>query len=151
MCVHFKFGYNTILQFVHGAAYIRKCIVQGNPSECETIARISYKLGIRWKPTLLNVLQRSAYSPVKGPCISWTLKGQAKLFVVDSPVMEDGIDFVVNQVSLDVTLQHNLDTEWENTLIQGWLHGQKLQKLKDTEYKRHLVDTLQLYQRYKFH
>lgn len=55
-------------------------------------------------PTLLDVLQGPSYAPVEGPRVSRTLEGQAELLVVDPPVVEDGGDFVVDQVPFDVTL-----------------------------------------------
>lgn len=57
---------------------------------------------------MLYVLQGSPYPPVESSGISWTLESQAKLLVVDSPMVEDGVDFVVDQVPLYDALQHDL-------------------------------------------
>lgn len=50
--------------------------------------------------TLVDVLNGPAYAPVKGTGISWALEGQSKLLVIDSPVVEDGVDLVVYEAFL---------------------------------------------------
>lgn len=50
--------------------------------------------------TLVDVLNRPAYAPVEGTGVSRALEGQSKLLVVDSPVVEDGVDFVVHKAFL---------------------------------------------------
>lgn len=57
---------------------------------------------------MLYVLQGSPYPSVESSGIGWTLESQAELLVVDSPMVEDRVDFVVDQVPLYGALQHNL-------------------------------------------
>lgn len=60
---------------------------------------------------MLYVLQGSPYPSVKSPGIGWTLKIQTKLLVVDSPMVKNRVDFVVDQVLLYDAIQNNLMTD----------------------------------------
>lgn len=60
--------------------------------------------------TLVDVLDGPAYASVEGSGVSGALESQPELLVVDSPVVEDGIHLVVNQVFLQDALQDHLQT-----------------------------------------
>ena len=80
--------------------------------------------------TLADVLDGPADAPVEGAGVGRTLEGQAKLLVVDPPVVEDGVDLVIDQVLLHDALQHNLDhththTEEEKGLLVSMKHNRK--------------------------
>lgn len=58
--------------------------------------------------TLFDVFDGSAYASVKGTGISRALERQTKFLVIDPPVVEDRVDLVVYQISLQNTLQDHL-------------------------------------------
>lgn len=62
--------------------------------------------------TLFDVLHHPSYPSVEGSGIRRALEGQAKLLVVNPPVMEDGVDFIILQIPAYDALQNHLNTPW---------------------------------------
>lgn len=60
--------------------------------------------------TLADVLNGPTYAAVKGTGIGRAQESQSELLVVDPPVVEDGGDFVVDDIFLQDALQHHLTT-----------------------------------------
>lgn len=60
---------------------------------------------------MADVLDGPAYAAVEGPGVGGALEREAKLLVIDPPVVEDGVDLVVNDVPLQDALQHHLATQ----------------------------------------
>lgn len=63
---------------------------------------------------MADVLDGPAYAAVKGTGVGGALERQAELFVVDPPVVEDGVDLVVHHVPLQDALQHHLSTHQQS-------------------------------------
>lgn len=59
---------------------------------------------------MTNVFDGPANAAVEGTGVGGALERQAELLVVDPPVVEDGVDLVVHDVSLQDALQHHLAT-----------------------------------------
>lgn len=71
--------------------------------------------------TLADVFDGPTYAAVKGTGIGRALESQSELLVIDPPVVEDGVDFVVDDVFLQDALQHHLTThtvEWSDKTYQ---------------------------------
>jgi len=65
--------------------------------------------------TLVDVLYGPTDAPVEGAGVSGALESQSELLVVDPPVVEDGVDLVVDEAFLQDTLQHHLSTHTHTT------------------------------------
>lgn len=68
--------------------------------------------------TLVDVLNGSTDATVKGAGIGRTLEGQSELFIVDSPMVENGVDFVVYNAFLEDTLQNHLSDKQRKRMQQ---------------------------------
>lgn len=68
---------------------------------------------------MADVLDGPAYAAVEGTGVGGALERQAKLFVVDPPVVENGGDLVVHDVPLQDAFQHHLATH-QHSVCEQW-------------------------------
>lgn len=68
---------------------------------------------------MFDIFDGSAYASVKGAGVSRALERQTKFLVIDPPVVEDRVDLVVYQISLQNTLQDHLKVNKRDSSSQS--------------------------------